>query len=1260
MYLKELTLRGFKSFANPTTLRFEPGITAVVGPNGSGKSNIVDALAWVMGEQGARALRGSSMEDVIFAGTATRPAMGRAQVSLTIDNSDHALDIDYDEVTITRTIYRNGGSEYAINGSSVRLLDVQDLLSDAGLGQQMHVIVGQGQLSRILNSDPQGHRAIIEEAAGILKHRKRKQRSLRRLSAAKANLDRLDDLLGEIDRQMRPLARQAKASRKADAVRAIARDARARLLADDAAQLLDQREKTTHQLEQVRSDLRKQRIDLARLKVRIEDIETRSAGADPELARLSESVHNLTLLDGRFESLADLAGERARTAADELAQLDARPLSDPDVLRARADELAGDLARATKQREQAEQRQQEGTKARADAESRLASLRQTLSQLRQARAEHESQISRLEQLLAGQKAAIEAYDQRLADTHRRSENVSERLKSNQQEVARLSAQGTAEDAGLAEKLDTCKARLSDLSDQLEKERTARTDLDNRRIRLAARSEALGDTIRSRHEGTSLASAEGVSPLGPLSEQIRVADGWEEALAAALSTFSDALVLGSPDQIPAALAAARADKAGRTAVLAPVDAGLSAVSENGTASVDSAAYHDGTPHAPADGEVVPAIRLIAPLGKDSDATNPHSTDPHGKDQHGTDTGSTDPDSHGDVHADQKTEQKAGQKAALSEGVVRSLAVLLDGVGVTQGADTAFDACRTGEWARVVTRAGEIVTPAAAVTVALGAPSDLALVARRNAADKQAAALTAQIRQADRHITELAQRRDDLRSQIADLSQRRDDARLAASRVEAALSIRTKQISTDEKELESIAEKARQLRQQKQEAQAKQAELSQTLEAARSSSSKQASEEDLARREEEAEKTLSAARDEEVRARLAAQEAQRHAASLDRQIGLLRDEAEQAVKTRQARAQQRKRLVTRRDGAQELAHRIAGVRRLLAACLAQTEQRRRIAGQEASRHQAELTDLRKQRDSLEPHVNDLVTREHGLDLDRERQATQLGQLQEQSSSQTGLRLEELVRRYGPDQPVPAFDESGEPVDGSDTPYVRGEQQERLEKAEKQIARLGKVNPLAGEEYEALQERQKYLAGQRDDVANSREQLLGLVDKLDSTMEEVFTSAFSDISAAYSRIFADLFPGGRGRLRLDDPDHPLTAGVIVEASPAGKRVKELSLLSGGEKSLSALALLLAISEARPSPFYIMDEVEAALDDLNLTRLLGALRKMRDKVQLIIITHQQRTMAIADALYGVSMRADGVTAVISQKMDDIVPKVAADTGRS
>lgn len=1230
MYLKELTLRGFKSFANPTTLRFEPGITAVVGPNGSGKSNIVDALAWVMGEQGAKALRGQSMEDVIFAGTASRPAMGRAQVTLTIDNSDHALDIDYDEVTISRVLYRNGGSEYAINGSPVRLLDVQDLLSDAGLGQQMHVIVGQGQLSRILNSDPQGHRAIIEEAAGILKHRKRKQRSLRRLSAAKANLDRLDDLLGEIDRQMRPLARQAKAARRSDAVRAVARDARARLLADDVSGLLAARRSTSDKLARTRADLSSRRGDLARIKVSIENIENEAAGGNPALARLSDALHGLTLLDGRYESLAALAGERSRAAADDLSQLDSHPVSDPDILSSRAQELSRELAAEKKRAAAVEQRRQAGTQARADAESHLASLRQTISQLRQARQDHESQVSRLEQLLASQKASISGFDQRLSDAQRHSADVSGRLKENQQEVARLEEGQRGEDAGLSASIDHERETLSDLSDALEKARNQRTDLDNSRIRLVARADALGDTIRSRHEGSALASATDVHPLGSLSELVSVASGWEEALASALSVFSDALVLADPDQIPAALAAARDHRAERTAVLAPLPqkpSGDSPARIRSSASSSRADSSAGASSADADfsalaqrlasGEVIAAASLVGPIDADDPKTR-----------------------------------------GLSERVVRSLRALLSGTGIAQEAQAAFDACRAAAsrdsdspaWRRVVTRAGEIVTPAAAVTVALGSPSDLALVARRKEALKQAADLQERIADADREIEDLSRRQKASREKLAVLSKQRDEARLAASRIEAALSIRNKQIASDEKELDDIAESVRRLRQQKREAQARQSQLSQTLEKTRSDSSGQASEEDLAQREQAAEKALSDAREKEVQARLDADEAQRHVRSLDRQIGLLTDEAQQAGKAKEQRAERRTQILARRDAASDLVARVAAVRRLLAACIRQTNAKHEAASREADRHQQQLTRLRHERDALEPEVSRLEDSEHRLDLDHERQAVQMGQLQQQASSETGLAFEELVRRYGPDNPVARLDESGNPDPaGGTTPYVRKEQQERLEKAEKQIARLGKVNPLAGAQYEALQERQKYLTSQRDDVASSRKQLLGLVDHLDSTMEEVFSSAFRDISGAYSRLFADLFPGGRGRLRLDDPEHPLTSGVVVEASPAGKKVRELSLLSGGEKSLSALALLLAISQARPSPFYVMDEVEAALDDLNLTRLLRALRKMRESSQLIIITHQQRTMAIADALYGVSMRADGVTAVLSQKMSDL-----------
>ncbi len=322
--------------------------------------------------------------------------------------------------------------------------------------------------------------------------------------------------------------------------------------------------------------------------------------------------------------------------------------------------------------------------------------------------------------------------------------------------------------------------------------------------------------------------------------------------------------------------------------------------------------------------------------------------------------------------------------------------------------------------------------------------------------------------------------------------------------------------------------------------------------------------------------------------------------------------------------------------------------------------------ASSHDEELKALRTQRNGIEPKVTDLTGREHALDVNRERLAAEYGQLTQKVSDELGMTLEELVEQYGPDQPVPVLDDSGNPVpvdgdgpegdksegDKSDGQYQtvvynRAEQQKRLDKARRDLAALGKVNPLAVEEYDALEERNKYLNDQRADVAKSRDDLMQLIKDLDSTMVEVFTSAFKDTAEAFEKMFATLFPGGKGRLRLENPDDLLTSGVLVEASPAGKRVKQLSLLSGGERSLTALALLFAIFTARPSPFYVMDEVEAALDDVNLTRLINAFNQLREHAQLIIITHQQRTMSIADALYGVTMRADGVTAVVSQKLE-------------
>ena len=436
-------------------------------------------------------------------------------------------------------------------------------------------------------------------------------------------------------------------------------------------------------------------------------------------------------------------------------------------------------------------------------------------------------------------------------------------------------------------------------------------------------------------------------------------------------------------------------------------------------------------------------------------------------------------------------------------------------------------------------------------------------------------------------------------------------------------------------------------------------------------------DLTDRERELEQNLNEAREQEVSARIAWTEANRKTESLTRQAGLLHDNAREAAERRtrlETLNERRRRQMARIERIAADADAVAG---LVAASIRNVVARREELQAAVSSHDEELKTLRAQRNEIEPRVAGLQRREHELDVDRERLAAAYGQLTQKVADAVGMGVDELVAQYGPDQPVPVLDDDGRPVlldDGDDAarsdgsgdagadgpadgdaaapvayrtvPYVRAEQVKRLEKAKRDLAALGKVNPLAAEEYEALEARNRYLNDQRNDVVNSRDDLMTLIRDLDKTMVEVFRSAFEDTAAAFEQVFATLFPGGTGRLRLENPDDLLTTGVLVEASPAGKRVKQLSLLSGGERSLTALALLFAIFTARPSPFYVMDEVEAALDDVNLTRLLNAFEQLRSHAQLIVITHQQRTMSIADALYGVTMRADGVTAVVSQKL--------------
>lgn len=1222
MYLKELTLRGFKSFASATTLRFEPGITAVVGPNGSGKSNIVDALTWVMGEQGAKNLRGSSMEDVIFAGTSSRPPLGRAQVSLTIDNTDRTLDIDYTEVTISRTIWRNGGSEYAINGSPCRLLDIQELLSDTGLGQQMHVIVGQGRLDAILKADPSGHRAFIEEAAGILKHRKRKERALRKLANTETNLSRLDDLLGEIRRQLGPLGRQARISRRADSIQISLRDAQARLYAEDACESMKRRETLRTELTAVRTQLNAAQHDLAQIKVRIEQVEALSSQSSPAMARINQTFHELSRIEERLHALAQLAGERSRSLAG---QIVTNFGEDPGILEQRAAEL--DAQAQDQQRTVSDMRLafDKATERRADGEKRLASVRQTLNELRRTAQQRETQIANLRELVAREESAVQLAETRIRDFNGQRETLIRQHDEAEQQRQTLERESQAVDDDGGAALETARETVSRLQDELNAVEARRREVDGRIISLQAKADALKDTLDSRNASGSLERDASLETMGRLTDFIRVAEGWEEGVARALEQFAGAMVVPGREQMLHALKKAKADKLGKAVILtaAPVRTSAAAGRPASEASVDSRS-------------VTALATLVGP--------NPDAPDP-----------------------------------ARASDVADTVRVLLADVAAVDDVAQAqrVTAGMTG-FTRAVTRDGEVVVAGvAAIGGSSLSQSDLSLASRRDKALHEVAELKVELADLNAQVAQARDARDRARLAVDAAAQQRTELRLRIQQAEKALRGAVDRVASLSRQVTAMDERIAKTREDAQSHRLKLDDLNRALVSAQTSTGEHADFDDLTDRERELEQSLNAAREQEVSARIAWTEANRKAESLTRQAGLLHDNAREA-------AERRTRLETLNERRRkQMAHieRIAAdadaVAGLVAASIRDVVARREELQAAVSSHDEELKTLRAQRNEIEPRVAGLQRREHELDVDRERLAAAYGQLTQKVADAVGMGLDELVAQYGPDQPVPVLDDDGRPVpldDGDDAarsdgsgdagadgpadgdaaapvayrtvPYVRAEQVKRLEKAKRDLAALGKVNPLAAEEYEALEARNRYLNDQRNDVVNSRDDLMTLIRDLDRTMVEVFRSAFEDTAAAFEQVFATLFPGGTGRLRLENPDDLLTTGVLVEASPAGKRVKQLSLLSGGERSLTALALLFAIFTARPSPFYVMDEVEAALDDVNLTRLLNAFEQLRSHAQLIVITHQQRTMSIADALYGVTMRADGVTAVVSQKL--------------
>ncbi|CAN2207207.1 Smc Chromosome segregation ATPases [Candidatus Nanopelagicaceae bacterium] len=1174
MYLKSMTLKGFKSFASATTLRLEPGITCVVGPNGSGKSNVVDALTWVMGEQGAKSLRGGKMEDVIFAGTSGRAPLGRAEVSLTIDNTDGALPIEYAEVTISRILFRNGQSEYQINGEASRLLDIQELLSDSGIGREMHVIVGQGQLDAILMATPEERRGFIEEAAGVLKHRKRKEKALRKLDSMQANLARVQDLTVELRRQLRPLGKQAEVAKKAATIQADLRDAKLRLLADDYISLsktLDAEVADETALRERRSLVE---AEVEKIRLREESLDAQAAFESPLLIAAQENFYSLSALREKFRGTQSLAQERSRFLAEEAEE--ARSAGrDPQALEQEAAALRIEEAELRAGVESSQNLLAASTQELANAEASLKAEEDKIAAAMRAIADQREGTARQEGHIKSLAARLDAIAEEIARLVKARDEAAARAASAQREYSTFEMDIAGADAGelgldsefevAKQSLDSAKLNLANL---VEAERAA----DRERNATESKLEAMQITSQTRDGAAALIrDSRGISLLGSVASLIKVDSGWEAATAAALGTLADAIVVRDLNSAVSALTTLRSENLGQADVLV---------------------YEPGSHNAPA----IPAgLTPLANYVRSSEigdllasllgATVVVESARDAQEILRTNPGLTVVTRDGDV----VSAKRARGGSASSTSLIEISALVED---LTKKLETLTHNCDRLKF-EIVTAQSDVDSKQGAFEVALS---------KLNESDARIAALTEQLAVSGQNMKSATAEVERLNSAIA-------EATSAKGRDENELSIASAQLHTRGATAEPDHSNADNLRNQ-----------------------------------------VSLARTAEVEARLAVRTSEERVGSTAARAKALEDSAraereasERAISRRGARA--RGALIS--SAIAEAAYEaLIHIERSIAK--AATE-RARLEASRSDREGETLT-VRARSRELASELEQLTSSVHKDEIARAEQRMRIEALETKCVEELGVDTTTLVNEYGPQNDVPTFmeTEDGEIIATELIPYRRDQQEKRLAATERSLTLLGKINPLALEEYNALEERLKFLAEQLEDLKRTKKDLLDIIKEVDDRVQSIFMEAYEETAKHFEDNFARLFPGGDGRLILTNPDDLLNTGVDVEARPPGKRIKRLSLLSGGEKSLTAVAMLVAIFKARPSPFYVLDEVEAALDDVNLGRLLVILEELRESSQLIIITHQKRTMEIADALYGVTMRGDGVSEVISQRLRD------------
>ncbi len=1184
MYLKSLELKGFKSFADRTSLQFEPGISVIVGPNGSGKSNIADAVLWVMGEQSPRNLRGSRMEDVIFAGSASRGPLGMAEVSLVFDNTGRAVPMDCDEVVVTRQLFRSGESEYLLNRAPARLLDIQELLSDFGVGRELTAVISQNRLDRVISSRPEERRSFIEEAAGLLKHRRRKEKALRKLDAVDKDMVRLGDVIAEVRRTLKPLERQAAVAERYREVERELRRVQIGMVVAELRDLQQQWENRAREEERVRVEFDERQALLRELRKRLSENEEAARGLRESLSGRQEGLYRLSSCLERVLGEKGLLEERLGLYLS----TSAAPGDVASMLLRRRNQLERRIRELEEKSDESREREKASSRALKEAEEErfraagdmAAAERERgrlAEEMRRCRREAELAKKKTEELRAAatrQSARMEDLNGRLREAEedlRKARELSRRLETGMRHCRRDLAAVESRRKELREQLEEIRERAAEIAER-------RKACEGDELQLMARLQALQELFSRRldyaaaaarilQEGERLPGIKGM-----LLHLVKINPVWERALESFLGPWLFSLVVESARDAERAASLLRREEAGMALFLCLKELRRGAEHDAGAASHVQGA--------------IPALRAVE-----------------------------------------------GE-----EPVMPLLRHLLGDVVLCESMQEALALADIYDRVTFLTREGEMVAPRGTLKGGRQSPSPFHLLARRREIEQLREALEDRGEDGMRIEAESKMVEEALRGLERDLREAEEERRGLEEELHR-MELEGREVSLREEGLRTAVEENAKLLE---ETRASMAELIAQAEAVEGEAAGYAAEmEGLRPLLREAEERLRRAKSLLEEKEEAVRHAHREHAAASERVRHLRERLEEL----------RASLTELPGDADSLESRLSdereGIRRfieVLSRLGIRGETLLRRYKEEHARGQGELSSLeqenaadRQELEACEARVEELREMVHNRDLVVVQLRSRVDMLAGKLVDEFRIPVEQALQEYMPDRPLEELRSLEEGL------------RERKEA-------MGQVNLLAEEEYRSAQERHRFLTEQVEDLRQSKAALARVVRAVDREIMSIFKETFDQVNLHFQELFSRLFPQGRAELVLTDPEDLLNTGVEIEAQPSGKRLKKLSLLSGGETALASLAFLFAIFKTRPSPFYFLDEVEAALDDVNLHRFLRMLDDFKEGSQLIIITHQKRTMEIADVLYGVSMQAGGISRVISQRFrrereEDAVP---------